>query len=134
MQNYYNLLYREEELETNPYCNHAGVGIIAWSPLARGRLARSFDSEKTEEVTTHREKHDPSTPILTLKTVADKEVRQSGEACQEEECKHGHDQHGLVFDEGRGKSYRWVGNCAKDRRGGGGREIGKCRLVDRKRD
>jgi len=74
MQNYYNLLYREEEREMNPYCNHTGVGIIPWSPLARGRLARPFDAELTEKGITHREMHDPSTPLLTLKTAADKEI------------------------------------------------------------
>ena len=74
MQGYYNLLYREEEREMNPYCNHTGVGIIPWSPLARGRLTRPFDAEKTEKGTTHREKHDPSLPLLALKTAADKEI------------------------------------------------------------
>jgi len=40
MQNHYNLLYREEEREMNPLCLHAGVGLIPWSPLARGLLTR----------------------------------------------------------------------------------------------
>jgi aryl-alcohol dehydrogenase-like predicted oxidoreductase len=40
MQNHYNLLYREEEREMMPLCRHAGVGVIPWSPLARGLLAR----------------------------------------------------------------------------------------------
>jgi aryl-alcohol dehydrogenase-like predicted oxidoreductase len=40
MQNHYNLLYREEEREMIPLCQAEGVGIIPWSPLARGRLAR----------------------------------------------------------------------------------------------
>ena len=40
MQNHYNLLYREEEREMMPLCVDAGVGVIPWSPLARGRLAR----------------------------------------------------------------------------------------------
>ncbi len=39
MQNHYNLIYREEEREMIPLCRHAGVGIIPWSPLARGMLA-----------------------------------------------------------------------------------------------
>jgi aryl-alcohol dehydrogenase (NADP+) len=39
MQNHYNLVYREEEREMNPLCIEAGVGIIPWSPLARGFLA-----------------------------------------------------------------------------------------------
>jgi 1-deoxyxylulose-5-phosphate synthase len=43
MQNHYNLLYREEEREMIPLCIDQGVGIIPWSPLARGRLARQWD-------------------------------------------------------------------------------------------
>jgi aryl-alcohol dehydrogenase (NADP+) len=39
MQNHYNLLYREEEREMNPFCVEEGIGIIPWSPLARGVLA-----------------------------------------------------------------------------------------------
>jgi 1-deoxyxylulose-5-phosphate synthase len=42
MQNHYNLLYREEEREMLPLCLDEGVGIIPWSPLARGRLARPW--------------------------------------------------------------------------------------------
>ena len=41
MQNHYSLLYREEEREMNPLCRDQGVGLIPWSPLGRGRLARS---------------------------------------------------------------------------------------------
>jgi aryl-alcohol dehydrogenase-like predicted oxidoreductase len=40
MQNHYNLLYREEEREMLPFCRHAGIGVIPWSPLGRGLLAR----------------------------------------------------------------------------------------------
>ncbi len=40
MQNHYNLIYREEEREMNPLCVAEGVGIVPWSPLARGMLAR----------------------------------------------------------------------------------------------
>jgi aryl-alcohol dehydrogenase-like predicted oxidoreductase len=39
MQNYYNLLYREEEREMIPLCADEGVGLVPWSPLARGMLA-----------------------------------------------------------------------------------------------
>jgi aryl-alcohol dehydrogenase-like predicted oxidoreductase len=39
MQNHYNLVYREEEREMNPLCIDQGVGLIPWSPLARGLLA-----------------------------------------------------------------------------------------------
>ena len=42
MQNHYNLVYREEEREMNPYCAHSGVGLTPWSPLARGILAGSY--------------------------------------------------------------------------------------------
>jgi 1-deoxyxylulose-5-phosphate synthase len=41
MQNHYNLLYREEEREMIPLCLDQGVGLIPWSPLARGYLART---------------------------------------------------------------------------------------------
>ena len=43
MQNHVNLLYREEEREMLPLCADQSVGIIPWSPLARGKLARSWD-------------------------------------------------------------------------------------------
>lgn len=42
MQGLYNLLYREEEREMNPFCEAEGVGLIPWSPLARGLLARPW--------------------------------------------------------------------------------------------
>ena len=44
MQNYYNALYREEEREMIPLCAAEGIGLIPWSPLAGGRLARPWDS------------------------------------------------------------------------------------------
>ncbi len=47
MQDHYNLLYREEEREMLPLCTDQGIGVIPWSPLARGRLTRSWD-EATE--------------------------------------------------------------------------------------
>lgn len=47
MQNFYNLLYREEEREMIPYCQHAGLGIIPWSPIARGVLARPWNDQTT---------------------------------------------------------------------------------------
>jgi aryl-alcohol dehydrogenase-like predicted oxidoreductase len=47
MQNHYNLLYREEEREMLGLCADQGVGVIPWSPLARGRLTRAWD-EQTE--------------------------------------------------------------------------------------
>src|SRR5664279_1868947 len=53
MQNHLNLAYREEEREMLPLCLDQGIGVIPWSPLARGRLARPWDdvtnrSEKDE--------------------------------------------------------------------------------------
>ncbi len=42
MQNHYNLLYREEEREMMPLCQAEGIGVIPWSPLARGRLTRPW--------------------------------------------------------------------------------------------
>ncbi|HEY2188905.1 MAG TPA: aldo/keto reductase [Caldimonas sp.] len=50
MQNYLNLLYREEEREMLPLCKAEGIGVMPWSPLARGRLAREWDtaSERSE--------------------------------------------------------------------------------------
>ncbi len=45
MQDHYNLLYREEEREMLPLCLDQGVGVIPWSPLARGRLAREWDEQ-----------------------------------------------------------------------------------------
>jgi len=47
MQNHYNLLYREEEREMLPLCVDQGIGVLPWSPLARGRLTRDWD-EQTE--------------------------------------------------------------------------------------
>ena len=57
MQNHYNLIYREEEREMIPQCLDQGVGIVPWSPLARGLLARSATS--SEEPTTTRGRTDP---------------------------------------------------------------------------
>jgi aryl-alcohol dehydrogenase-like predicted oxidoreductase len=54
MQDHYNLIYREEEREMHPLCLDQGVGVIPWSPLARGRLARL-----PEERTTTRSGSDP---------------------------------------------------------------------------
>src|SRR4051795_8354492 len=47
MQNHYNLIYREEEREMHPLCLDQGVGVIPWSPLARGRLARLPEQRAT---------------------------------------------------------------------------------------
>lgn len=52
MQNHYNLVYREEEREMNPLCASEGVGVIPWSPLARGLLTGSRKSISDRESTT----------------------------------------------------------------------------------
>jgi len=51
MQNFVNLLYREEEREMIPLCLDQGVGLMPWSPLARGRLTRPY-GEQTERTRT----------------------------------------------------------------------------------
>ncbi|MFO0790657.1 MAG: aldo/keto reductase [Pirellulales bacterium] len=51
MQNHYNLMYREEEREMMPLCREQGIGVIPWSPLARGRLARPWKIEGTARST-----------------------------------------------------------------------------------
>ena len=50
MQNHVNLLHREEEREMLPLCREEGIGVVPWSPLARGRLARPWgtDTKRTE--------------------------------------------------------------------------------------
>jgi len=64
MQNHYNLLYREEEREMNRLCVQEGVGLIPWSPLARGLLARG------EQVLTSRAETDDYAEILYAKMKA----------------------------------------------------------------
>jgi len=49
MQNHYNLVYREEEREMIPLCRDQGVGLIPWSPLARGFLAGNRTAAKADE-------------------------------------------------------------------------------------
>jgi len=51
MQNFYNLLYREEEREMLPLCADAKIAVIPWSPLARGRLAREWKAETARTMT-----------------------------------------------------------------------------------
>jgi aryl-alcohol dehydrogenase-like predicted oxidoreductase len=50
MQNHYNLLYREEEREMLKLCAQEGIGVMPWSPLARGRLTRSWDAPATDRI------------------------------------------------------------------------------------
>jgi aryl-alcohol dehydrogenase-like predicted oxidoreductase len=51
MQNHYNLIYREEEREMLPLCADQGVGVLPWSPLARGRLTRDWDTTTERSAT-----------------------------------------------------------------------------------
>ena len=51
MQPHYNLLNREEEREMLPLCEEEGIGVIPWSPLARGRLARAWQSASSSNRT-----------------------------------------------------------------------------------
>ena len=70
MQPHYNLLYREEEREMLKLCLDQGIGVLPWSPLARGRLARPWDAE-----TTKRSESDGYAKNLYAKTMeADKRV------------------------------------------------------------
>jgi aryl-alcohol dehydrogenase-like predicted oxidoreductase len=71
MQNHLNLLYREEEREMLPLCGEQGIGVIPWSPLARGKLARPW----SDEPTTLRERTDRFGKTLYARTRdADKAV------------------------------------------------------------
>lgn len=53
MQDHYNLLNREEEREMLPLCQDQGIGVIPWSPLARGRLTRDWGTETDRSRTDH---------------------------------------------------------------------------------
>lgn len=69
MQNHYNLLYREEEREMMGLCLDQGIGVIPWSPLARGRLTRPWDD------TTERSQTDEfGKTLYTAMVDADKEI------------------------------------------------------------
>lgn len=65
MQDHHSLLYREEEREMFPYCRDAGIGIIPWSPLARGLLTRPFIAAGEKTV---REGDDITAEMLIGKT------------------------------------------------------------------
>ena len=51
MQDHYNLINREEEREMHPFCLDQGVGVLPWSPLARGRLTRDWDASSSRSET-----------------------------------------------------------------------------------
>jgi len=70
MQNHYNLIYREEEREMNPLCADQGVGLIPWSPLARGLLSGSRTKGQSKvEGETLRSKGDAFAQTLYASTV-----------------------------------------------------------------
>ncbi|HEY1068203.1 MAG TPA: aldo/keto reductase [Pirellulales bacterium] len=64
MQNHYNLLYREEEREMLKLCAAEGIGVVPWSPLARGKLARPWQAPGD----TNREATDEYGKVLYAKT------------------------------------------------------------------
>jgi aryl-alcohol dehydrogenase-like predicted oxidoreductase len=60
MQNHYNLVYREEERETLPLCEKEGLGVVPWSPMARGYLTRPHEeymSTKRAETDDYAQEH-----------------------------------------------------------------------------
>ncbi|MBA4790562.1 MAG: aldo/keto reductase [Rhizobiales bacterium] len=69
MQNYVNLLYREEEREMLPLCRAEGIGVIPWSPLARGRLTRDWD-----ESTARSETDEVARKLYAVTEAADRKV------------------------------------------------------------
>ncbi|QKX62259.1 uncharacterized protein TRUGW13939_09418 [Talaromyces rugulosus] len=80
MQNLYNLLYREEERDINPFCEVEGVGLIPWSPLARGLLTRPFD------VQTERSKQDVKTAKWFSSEQNEKIVANLTSVAEKREC------------------------------------------------
>ena len=69
MQDHYNLLNREEEREMLPLCAAEGIGVLPWSPLARGRLARAWG-----EKTTRMERDEVSRKLYEATDEADRKV------------------------------------------------------------
>ena len=72
MQNYYNLVYREEEREMLPFCSFENIAVIPWSPMARGYLA---GSGLGEHATTVRGRTDPFSATLGLGSGKDEAIR-----------------------------------------------------------
>ncbi|WP_251552509.1 aldo/keto reductase [Neobacillus muris] len=69
MQNYLNLLYREEEREMLPLCKEEKIGVIPWSPMARGRLTRDWN-----ETTARSETDEFGKTLYTSAVEADRQV------------------------------------------------------------
>jgi len=78
MQNHLNLLYREEEREMLPLCEAEGVGVIPWSPLARGRLTRDWDEASKRSST-----DDYSRKLYAATEDADRRVAEAVKAVAE---------------------------------------------------
>jgi len=81
MQNHYNLIYREEEREMIPLCLDQGVGVIPWSPLARGLLARSRTVDG--KALTKRAGSDPFTDVLYRPELDRPVIDRAGEVARE---------------------------------------------------
>jgi aryl-alcohol dehydrogenase (NADP+) len=77
MQDHYNLIEREEEREMHPFCEATGVGVIPWSPLARGRLTRPWGESgsgsrlETDEFGKNLYKQDDASNKAIVDTVAE---------------------------------------------------------------
>ncbi len=80
MQNHYNLLYREEEREMLPLCREEGIGVLPWSPLARGWLARPPEAK---EATARGETDDYTDRLYTDFPDADEVIRRVGEVAED---------------------------------------------------
>jgi len=76
MQDHYNLLYREEEREMLPLCADEGIGVVPWSPLARGRLTRDWDAatarSQTDEFGKRLYRDEDRAVVEAVAAVADK--------------------------------------------------------------
>lgn len=74
MQNHYSLCYREEEREMNPFCLESGVGLMAWSPLYGGLLARplSQPATKRQEATKSMQTPEDRETIDTVRDIAER--------------------------------------------------------------
>ncbi|WOP19469.1 aldo/keto reductase [Raineyella sp. LH-20] len=76
MQDHYNLLMREEEREMHPFCLDQGVGVIPWSPMARGKLTRPLGQHTPRQDTDRPVRagmysHNPDADATIIATVAD---------------------------------------------------------------
>ncbi len=81
MQNFYNLVYREEEREMMKFCADQGIAVIPWSPLARGYLAREGAAALGDGAATVRGRTDAYTRALGLGSRQDEAIRRRvGEA------------------------------------------------------